>query len=111
MPSPDRITIPMDIEYIDLLKSRSEKHDIARGKLISCFLALPEEEIDSIVTRMLPVLLGNKQAVLQKKREEREQARKNEKAKQKQAMEALKSMSPEQINEMLAAFNAKGEQK
>ncbi len=94
MPSPDRITIPMDIEYIDLLKSRSEKHDIARGKLISCFLALPEEEIDSIVTRMLPVLVGNKQAALQKKREEREQARKDQKAKQKQAMEALKPMSP-----------------
>lgn len=107
MPSPNRITIPLDAEYIDLLKKRADENELAHGKLISCFLTLSAEEIKEIVARALPVYIGKRIVA----REARSEARKQIKEQQKEAMKALKTMSPEQINEMLASFNAKGEQK
>lgn len=109
MPSPNRITIPMESEYIDVLKVRAEQHDLAYGKLITCFLLLSDAEIADIIARTKPIYDEKRSLKRQQTREARLAEKKQEKEAQKEAMKAIKGMSAEQINEMLARFKQQGD--
>lgn len=97
MATTSRKTIPLHQTDIDRMQRHCERVALSNAKLLACFLALPNEQIDEIVQRMLPVIT-----------EERRVVRKGRREQNAEAIRAISALTPEQISAILAAATQKG---
>lgn len=96
MVSPTRITVALNEAAIERMKNLAEMFDVSHARLVACLLDLPENVIKEILDDKLPLLFPSKVEERAKKREET-------KIQRKEALKAIKSMTPEQLAAILAA--------
>lgn len=93
-----RITIALHQEYIDRLRVLGEANNISHAKLITCLLALSDDEIAKIVVEKSEELFVSKAKQEQEKKEKIRAAKK-----------ALSGLSDEEIERILSLVAEKND--